>query len=110
MITNTTEHSKLSNCLILFIFQNVKGPFNMSSDFRAPDKGRIFVITNYFQVRYVFILKSCRTIKNYKIKLRILFLHRFVSIFIEFFSRIKDLCGAYIEWLSGLFNKAHFFQ
>ena len=50
-----------------------------------------FVITNYFQVRYVFILKSCRTVKNNKIQLRILFLHRFVSIFIEFFSRIKDL-------------------
>ena len=93
-------------------FSQSYGPLKLSivHIVRAPDKGRIFVITNYFQVRYVFILKSCRTIKNYKIKLRILFLHRFVSIFIEFFSRIKDLCGAYIEWLSGLFNKAHFFQ
>jgi hypothetical protein len=84
--------------------------FHNNHIIRAPDKGRIFVITNYFQVCYVFISKSCRTIKNYNIKLRILFLHRFVSIFIEFFSHIKDLCGAYIEWLSGLFNKAHFFQ
>ena len=40
---------------------------------RASDKGRIFVIKNYFQVCYVFILKYGRTIENYKIKLQILF-------------------------------------
>jgi hypothetical protein len=64
-------------------FSQSYGPLKLSivHIVRAPDKGRIFVITNYFQVRYYLFIKSCRTIKNYKIKLQMLFLHRFVSIF-----------------------------